>query len=123
MNKIGIALALVASLLLNACGFNNNNRNISLRTSDSKNELTFTAKYPDRKTKKVQDYIEKFCEKDQLFEAATDAKKTAIKLADGTQFELSHKPGYLSIDFDRDKNSAASYDKMKEMIAGFGNAL
>jgi hypothetical protein len=123
MRKMIIGLALVASLALSACGFDHRSGNISIANKDTEQNLSFTANYPEDRTGATHDYIESFFKEDRIFNSVTDAKKVEIKLADGTKFYLSYEPGFISINLDRDKNSATSYMQMKKMIAGFGNVL
>ena len=123
MKRVLISLAVVASIAINACGFNHKSDHISISTKDNPGELNFTADYPEDKTAATQSYIENFFKEDRIFKSESDAKKVEIKLKDGTQFYLSYEPGFISINFDRDKNSFTSYTQMKKMISGFGNAL
>ncbi|MES2651825.1 MAG: hypothetical protein V4663_08795 [Bacteroidota bacterium] len=122
MKKL-IAMAIVASVALSACESRHNRNSNYIRIKDNENYLNFTANYPENKTATAQQYIEKSFKEDRIFKSVSDVKKVEIRLSDGTQFYLNYEPGYLSIDFERDKNSFTSYNRMKRMIAGFGNAL
>lgn len=123
MKKIIITLAIAASVALSACKLNHTSSNISITTQDNPGNLNFTANYPENKTEATQSYIESFFKEDRIFKSASDEKKVEIKLKDGTQFYLSYEPGFISINFDRAKNSFTSYTQMKKMIAGYGNVL
>ena len=116
-----LTICLLGCLLLGACNFNRND--ISIVTSDNENQLNFSANYPENRTAKAQLYVEKMFNEDRIFKSVSDVKTVEIKLVDGTRFQLSYEPGKVVIDFDRDKNSFASYKRMKAMIAGFGNAI
>ncbi|MEJ5994677.1 hypothetical protein WG904_09645 [Pedobacter sp. Du54] len=123
MKKIILTLAIVASAALSACKFNPTHNNISITTQDNPGHLNFTANYPENKTGATQTYMESFFKEDRIFKSVSDAKKVEVTLKDGTQFYLSYEPGFISINFDRDKNSYSSYLQMKKMISGFGNVL
>lgn len=123
MKKTLFTLALLASIALSACNFNRSTDNISLSTEDSQNKLSFTANYPEDKTGAIQGYIESYFKEDRIFKSVADAKKVDIKLQDGTQFYLNYEPGFISISFNRNKNSFSSYQRMKKMVAGFGKVL
>ncbi len=116
-------MAIVASVALSACESRHNRNSNYIRIKDNENHLNFTANYPENKTTTAQQYIEKSFKEDRIFKSPSDVKKVEIRLSDGTQFYLNYEPGYLSIDFERDKNSFTSYNRMKRMIAGFGNAI
>ncbi|RYG15925.1 MAG: hypothetical protein EOO07_14320, partial [Chitinophagaceae bacterium] len=109
MRKIIFGVAVVASLTFPACRFNHSEGNISITTKDNADHLSFTANYPEHKTNATQNYVEDFFKEDRIFRSESDVKKVEIKLKDGSQFYLSYEPGYISINFDRDKNSYASY--------------
>lgn len=121
MNKIKITVALVVAFAL--CAFSCNRQHISIRTNDTKDALVFTAHFPQERTAAVHKYVEACFKKQRIFTGEAFQKKTQLVLTDGTKFYLNHKPGFISIDLDRDKNSVASYDNVKKMIAGFGNVL
>ena len=121
MKIIILNLCLVGCLLIGAC--NSNRGHISITTKDKGTSLKFTASYPENKTAKAQQYIEKSFKEDRIFNAPNDSKKVEIRLVDGTHFNLTYEPGYLAIHFDRNKNSNGSYQQMKKMIAGFGKAI
>jgi hypothetical protein len=123
MKKTLFGLAIVTSLALSACGFSHRGGNISITTQDNPDNLNFKANYPEDKTGATQSYMETFLKEDRIFRSASDAKKVEIKLKNGMQFYLSYEPGFISIDFDRHKNSYTSYIQLKKMISGFGNAL
>ncbi len=121
--KLIIVLAIVASVALSACESKHDRNSNYIRVKDNENYLKFTANYPENKTEIAQRYIERSFKEDRIFNSISDVKKVEVRLVDGTHFYLNYEPGYLSIDFDRDKNSFNSYNRMKRMIAGFGNAL
>ncbi len=123
MKKLSIGLTVAVSLALSACSFSHKSENISITTQDNRSDLNFTANYPVDKTGAIQTYMENFFKEDRIFKSVSDMKKAEIRLKDGTQFYLSCEPGFIGIDFNRDKNSFTSYTHMKKMIAGFGKAL
>lgn len=122
MKCIIFSITLFMGLTLGSCNFRNHN-DVSIQTEDSNNYLHFTANYPERKTEYVQNYIEKSLKEPRIFNSVSASKQVEIKLNDGTQFYLSYKPGYVSIDFNRDKNSVSSYFRLKNMMKGFGESL
>lgn len=124
MKTIIINIYLIGFLALIACNLNpGNNHNISITTKDNRSELSFKADYPTNRTAAVQKYIEQSLKEERIFSLVSDVKKVEITLTDGTWFYLNYEPGFISIRFDRAKNSFAAYNRMKSMIAGFGKAI
>ncbi|HTM99152.1 MAG TPA: hypothetical protein VL088_10435 [Pedobacter sp.] len=119
-----LSIFLMGCLALGACTKNSGNRHhTSITVQDNRDELNFKANFPEEKTAIAQNYIERNLKEDRIFTSANDIKKVEIKLNDGTQFYLNYEPGFISINFDRDNNSFTAYNRMKNMIAGFGNAI
>ena len=114
---------MIASVALSACESHHDRNSNYVRVKDNENHLEFTANYPKNKTAIAQQYIERSFKEKRIFNLVSDVKKVEIRLVDGTHFYLNYEPGYLSIDFERNKNSFTSYTRMKRMIDGFGNAL
>ncbi|SFG65526.1 hypothetical protein [Pedobacter insulae] len=124
MKRTILPICLLGCLALGACNLNPGNRHsISITTQDNGSDLNFKANFPENKTTIAQDYIESNLKETRIFSSLNDVKKVAIRLNDGTQFYIRYEPGFIAINFDRDKNSFSSYNRMKKMISGFGNAI
>jgi hypothetical protein len=124
MKIIKILVCLMGCLLVSACNLNRaNNHHISITTKDNGSDLSFKADYPTNRTAAVQKYIEQSLKEERIFNSVSDVKKAEITLTDGTWFYLNYEPGFISINFDRAKNSFTAYNRMKTMIAGFGNVI
>jgi hypothetical protein len=123
MKRIIIAITLLATVSLFACKSNMSRNNISLKTSDHKTMLNFTATYPSGKTAQMQHYMEDILQEKRIFKDVDDKKKAEIRLADGTHFLINYEPGYMEINFQKTDNSYSAYAKMKKLCAGFANVL
>lgn len=124
MRIVIINICLIGCLTLGACNSNSrNHQHTSITVKDNSSELNFKATYPERQTMAAQNYVESSLQEERIFGSPQDVKKVEIKLSDGTQFYLTYEPGFISINFDRDDNSSASYHRMRKMIDGFGKAL
>lgn len=114
--------AAICSAFLMGCDFNSDgNQSITVKKTDT--EYNFKASYPERKTKKVIDYIEETLKDNQLFANESDRKNSDVSLADSTNFYLKAEPGLIVIDFKKQKNTYTSYKKMEDLCMGIKDLL
>lgn len=111
-------------LLATIFGCNPGNRNgISITVKSSESSYHFEASYPERKTKKVQDYVKKTLGQDELFAHSNGSLRTEVILSDTLKFSLSSATGYIAIDFKKQDNTYAMYKKLENMCQGIKEQL
>ncbi|WP_199138737.1 hypothetical protein [Pedobacter sp. ASV12] len=121
MKRIYLMVALVA-VLASGCKFGGHADSQSISIRNTNEGYNFQASYPERKSKYVVDYVERTLKDDRIFDAA-EKKDAEIVLGDGSRFYLKAYPGYVEIDFKKNKNSFTSYQKLKELCAGVKDTL
>jgi hypothetical protein len=124
-NSILIAAGMFLLVGLSACHVHRgNNHDLSVSVKESEDEYQFTASFDEDKTRKVQNFISNYTGEDGLFKngghVEIDANTT---LDDNAQIYIRCHPGRLKIKFDRDDNSAISYEHAKEMCEGIKDIL
>ncbi len=114
-------LALFA-VLASGCKFSGSADSQSISIRNTAEGYNFQASYPERKSKSVVDYVEGTLKDNRIFDAA-EKKDAEIVLGDGSRFYLKAYPGYIEIDFKKNKNSFTAYQKLKELCAGIKDTL
>lgn len=121
MKRIYLMLALFA-VWASGCNIGNKSNSQSISITNSAEGYNFRASYPEGKSKSVVAYIEGALKDNRIFDAG--AKKNAeIVLGDGSRFFLKAYPGFIEIDFKKDKNSFTGYQKLKELCEGVKDTL
>ncbi|WP_428656434.1 hypothetical protein [Runella sp.] len=91
-----------------------NGDNLSISVSESDDMYKISADYPEEKTRKMQRFLDDHLEPSGMsfVNAQLDGD---IAPDNGMHFYIKASPGTLRIKFDKRKNSAASYRRMKKM--------
>ncbi len=91
-----------------------NGDNISISVSESDDRYKISADYPKSKTRRIQQYLDDCLQPSGMsfINARIDGD---ISPGNGMYFYIDTAPGSLDIMFDRRKNSASAYRKMKKM--------
>lgn len=121
MKKIYLGLILLVSFLISACNLDNDDLSITVKKTEM--AYNFEASFPQNKTKKVKEYIEKSLAYDTLFKDENSQVNGEISLPDGTKFYLKTESGFIIIDFKKEKNSYNSYKKMENLCMGIKELL
>jgi len=106
-------LGLISMGTLLSCGEPNDVR-ISVLDSDDKYE--FFAKFDVKKTRDIQNFINSQIAP-RKFAVGQDVAVTTT-LSDNTEFELMESKGKVRIRLDKEKNSVASYKRIKKICEG-----
>jgi hypothetical protein len=117
-----IALSLFCLCTLQSC-FHHNNHDIKISVDESGGTYKFSASFPEDKTGKVHRLINKSISPNGLFASANDYMDINTTLQDKTTFAVKASPGIIHIKIDREGNSPASYERIKEMCEKIKNTL
>ncbi|MBC7849756.1 MAG: hypothetical protein H7Y31_08470 [Chitinophagaceae bacterium] len=112
-NKILLFLLICASLI--SC---RSKHHTQISTSDSGNELRFTAFFPTSKTEKVERFIHKSLQPANLFANGHEEVDATMVLSDDTRLHIKSAAGRLKIEFDKNRNSEASYERVRKLCEG-----
>lgn len=99
-----------------------NGDNIRISVSESGDRYKLSADYPKNKTRRVQQYLDDCLQPSGMsfVNARLDGE---LSPGNGMHFYIDNAPGSLSLRFDRRKNSAAAYRKIKKMGEGLNTIL
>jgi len=99
-----------------------NGDNISISVSESAGHYKISADYPKSKTRRLQQYLDDCLQPSGMsfVNARIDGD---ISPGNGMHFYIDSAPGSLTIKFDRRKNSAAAFRKMKKMSEGLNEII
>lgn len=99
-----------------------NGDNIRISVSESDGRYRISADYPTGKTHRIQQYLDDCLQPSGMsfVNARIDGD---ISPGNGMHFYIDTTPGSLTIKFDRRKNSAVAYRKMKKMGEGLNEII
>ena len=103
--------------------FDVNNHDISISVNENNDTYTFSAAYNPGNTTMVNRYVNKSISPNSLAKSENDYFDVTTSLTDGTVFYVKESPGKLKIEFDKKKNSTASYYRIKKMCEGVKGLL
>ncbi|MES2795509.1 MAG: hypothetical protein V4683_06065, partial [Bacteroidota bacterium] len=92
-----------------------NKEDISLNYTEDEKELSISAKFPDEKTTKVQNYLTKKLGDSDDFSFKNSRIDGKIALKDRTFFYIKLSEGRLKIEMQKKENSFEAYQKMKKV--------
>jgi hypothetical protein len=119
--RLPILLFVCAAVLFSCKDVFRNDKDITIHIHDNPGSYEFNALYPVSRTGDVQDFINESMEPNGLFTSSHDYFNVDTKLEDGTTFHVKSSPGKMNIMMDREKNSIASYNRIKKMCEGIKN--
>ncbi|WP_259015318.1 hypothetical protein [Emticicia fluvialis] len=116
-------LFLIAALGLVFFSSCENKGDISISHSETHDLYKFTARYPERFTKEVQQYLDEELENESDFSFENARLDADMVLDNKMAFYIRMYPGSLKIEMDKTKNSYKNYARMKKMGEGLGKIL
>ena len=121
MKKLSILLfVLLPVFIIISCGFPNGS--ISIKHSQYDHYYEMTAKFNPEKTTEVDTYLDKELSAGDMSFVNT-RMDGEITLDDKTTFYVKKSPGYLNIKFDKEKNSAEAFSKVKSVCDGINEVV
>ena len=87
--------------------------NINYDVSESGTYFTIHAKYDKQQSEEVDRFMDRYFDKHKNVSFTNTIIDATLTLDDGTNFYIKKQPGYLSIKFNKEKNSPAAYRQMK----------
>lgn len=124
MKKISLALVCNLFLLYFSVSCTElGNHNIDIHISESQHDYKFLAHYDENKTRNVDEYMDEKIGRRSNMSFENSRIDGQLALDDHTTFYIKKYPGYLEIKLDKDKNSTASYQEIKEMGEGLKDVM
>ena len=87
--------------------------NLNYEVSESGTYFTIRAKYDKQQSEEVDRFMDKYFDKHKNVSFTNTVINAILTLDDGTSFYIKKQPGYISIKFNKEKNSPAAYKQMK----------
>ena len=122
MHRNLFTTAVLYVILLSSCRYHNNH-NIKISVNESGGNYRFYASFPEQQTNKIHRLINHRLSPNGLFASADDYMNITTTLQDKTTFAVKASPGIVGIRINREGNSPASYDRIKDMCAEIKTAL
>jgi hypothetical protein len=117
-------ISLSAFIIYTKFNANNINRNgTSISISEDDNSYQLEAVYNVGNTGRVERYINRCISPNSLGKSENDYFDVTTSLTDGTVFCVKESPGKLKVEFNKRKNSTASYYRIKKMCDGVKGVL
>ncbi|HVW97808.1 MAG TPA: hypothetical protein VHA56_17695 [Mucilaginibacter sp.] len=111
------------SVLVGWIKFKHNRDHLSITVNESRGIYGYEASFNEDLTWKVQDYINHSISPERIFSGTNDYFNVTTTLKDGTVLNIKESPGELEIKVDKEKNSWASYQRIKKICDGLTNLL
>jgi len=112
-------ISLSAFIIYTKFDVNDVNRDkTSISISEDADSYQLEAVYNVNNTGRVERYINRCISPDRLGDSENDYIDASSSLPDGTVFYVKESPGKLKIEFNKKKNSTASYYRIKKMCEG-----
>ena len=108
--------------VLNSC-FNYHGNDVSISIKESEEEYQLSAYFDESKTRTVQNYIDEYTGTNGIFRSGNVEIDVTTTLEDNIRVYIKSRPGRLKIKFDKEGNSEASYEKVKDMCEGIKEIL
>lgn len=118
-----IAAGLFFVNIFSSC-FNYRDNDVSISIQEDEEQYRLSARFEDRKTRAVQNYISRYTASTVNFKSRRNKYVDAtVTLDDNTRFYIKSKQGLLKIKLDKEENSAESCEKIKKMCEGVKELL
>jgi len=117
-----IALFFFCLCVFQSC-IHHNNHNLKISVQESGGSYVFDAYFPEYKTGKVHRVVNNSLSPNGLFASVNDYMNITTTLQDKTTFAVKASPGIIRIKINREGNSPASYDRIKEMCQQIKQSL
>ncbi len=118
-----VAACVFLANIFSSC-FNYHDNDLSISIQEDEEEYKLSAHFEERKTRAVQNFIKEYTASNINFKRRNNNYIDAtVTLDDDTKFYIKSKQGILKIKFDKEQNSEASYEKIKEMCEGVKELL
>ena len=118
-----IAGCMVFVIIFSSC-FNYHNNGVSISIKEDEEEYQLSARFDERKTRMVQNYIKECTESKGLFRYGGHGNLDArLTLDDNTRVYIKSREGRLKIKLDKEENSEESYERIKQMCEGVKDLL
>ena len=99
------------------------NKNTNISVSETKDEITVMAQFPDGKSKRVQDQLRTQLNLTDLPDLTHVEVKRYQTPDRHMRFYIKSKPGYVKLRMDKDENNIDAQAKMKQTGKIIGEAL
>jgi hypothetical protein len=117
------AVCFLCLCILSSCVYHHNNHHLKISVEESGSSYIFSAFFPESKTGKVHRIVNNSLSPNGLFGSVNDYMDVTTTLQDKTTFAVKASPGIIYVRVDRQGNSPASYDRIKEMCAAIKRSL
>ena len=122
MNKIyKLTILILTVVLLFGCSFNDENQSVKIEKNSS--GYNFEATYPERKTKDVVAYLDKNLKQDNPYKSENEQIDADVVLPNDAAFYLKTRPGLIVINFKKQKNNEANYQRLEKLCLGIKEEL
>jgi hypothetical protein len=122
MRRNFFTTAVFCIILFSSCRYHNNH-DIKISVNESGGRYRFYASFPEQQTNKIHRLINNRLSPNGLFASADDYMNITTTLQDKTTFAVKASPGIVEIRINREGNSPASYDRIRDMCAEIKTAL
>ena len=103
--------------------FSDFNHSISVSVVEDEEMYTFSARYDPKATDRIEGYINRNINPDQMGSSPNDYIDATTSLNDHTRFHIKESPGRLEIKLDKKENTTASSYRIRKMCDGIKHLL
>jgi hypothetical protein len=121
-----VTVALFLGTTLSSCyhDYHHEHDNISISIQEDDDEYRLNARFDENKTTAIDDYIKSCTGSDGHYRYTGHGNINAmLTLDDNSQVYIKSRDGRLKIKFDKEGNSEASYERVRDMCEGIKEIL
>jgi hypothetical protein len=118
-----VAGALFFMSVLSSC-HRHHYHDVAVSINDDDDIYQLSARFDDRKTRVIEDYIEECTEAGNIFKNGDeDNRDVTLTLDDNSKIYIKSREGRLKIKFNKEENSEESFDRVRDMCEGIKEIL
>ncbi|GAB2840278.1 hypothetical protein [Ferruginibacter profundus] len=124
-----VRFVLVAGVLFflsvfSSCHRHRHYHDVSISINDDEDIYQLSARFDDRKTRAVENYIHEYTDAADIFKYGGHGNMDAtLILDDESKVYVKSREGWLKIKFNKDENSEEAYERVKDMCEGIKEIL
>lgn len=121
-NRPLIIAVLLIIIVLSSCYYHHSH-DVSISIQEDEEEYRLLARFDERKTKLVQNYINQHAGNNNVFKTGRVKIDASTTIEDDIPVYIKFHPGRLKIKFNKEENPEESYEKVKDMCEGIKDLL
>lgn len=122
-NRPFIIAVLLIIVVLFSCHYHHNSNDVAVSISEDEDEYRFSAKFDESKTKMIQNFMSNRFTGNEIFNGGNVKIDATTTFEENAPVYIKFHPGRLKIKFNKEENTEASCEHVKDMCEGIKELL